>query len=349
MSANSLPISRPHVYATLLLAALNASACAEAPKAEGASVDPQPSMSTQLLAASNSATSKKLSVARFSQQPYGNLCWATCSAMVAAYFNSDSVDRTVDIAQEYAASTEPAKFNVRLPSQDIATSGQLVTRYSSDVSFWYRQSYMTNGTPQTTEFVTQQLPYEVIKTYIDQGDPLIASLPGSISLPGGMHDVVVVGYDERDGAKYVVFNDPWDGNEYEMAFDRFTTTSYVAFYRGAVAPEVPNTSFATAKLLEPSGNPVEIAGYIDPGQELYYYFVTPAYATYTIQTTGLTDTVGTLLADDRKTIVATNDDSNNTFNFSIEWTSGGMRTYYVKVRHFRPNRVGDFGISVRMK
>jgi hypothetical protein len=185
-------------------------------------------------------------------------------------------------------------------------------------------------------------------------------IPGAISLPGGGHVVVVTGYDERSGTPQVIYNDPWDGNEHAMTASAFHTSGYVTFYQGDVEPTLPeppaplNDSFATAKRVAApySSDAIE---HIEPGQELYYTFTAPAYTTYTIKTHGDADTVGTLIADDKATVLAFNDDGQGTDdyqfggNFTINYTSYGMKTYYVKVRLLRRNIAGDYRFSVGMK
>lgn len=41
-----------------------------------------------------------LSVPEQSQYPYNYLCWATSASMIIAYFKGDTVNRTVEIAQD---------------------------------------------------------------------------------------------------------------------------------------------------------------------------------------------------------------------------------------------------------
>ncbi len=302
--------------------------------------------------------STQLRIVNYTQQPYEYLCWAASAAMVVSYFNGDSTDRTLEIAQTYAASTSPAQFN--RPLQTIwapKAQGNVVQSRTEGVSFSAMVSTPSQGgagaMPPSSPI---QLSYEAIRGYVDASFPLVANLLGDVSLPRAGHAVVVKGYAERDQEKYVIFNDPYDGQERLMNYRCFATSGYYGFYTGENSPNIPEppkppepagTSFSTAKTLEVPSSPTPVSATLEPGQEHYYTFMAPAYAKYIIETVGTADTTGALFdAGDTSTVLASDEDSGDESNFQIVRVSAGRRRYYVRVRNAAPSGAGEYGIRV---
>jgi hypothetical protein len=145
--------------------------------------------------------------------------------MVASYFNNDTINRTVPIAQQYWNSTTDYNRPISTDSQDIGTS---VVNNTTGVSFNFTPRSLVGGGSSGPVYFNAQISYETIKTHIDNSYPIIASIYSDLT--GGIHANVVKGYREENGNKYVIVNDPWNGNEYTIDFNDFTTVSYTTFY-----------------------------------------------------------------------------------------------------------------------
>jgi hypothetical protein len=246
--------------------------------------------------------------------------------MVASYFNNDTINRTVPIAQQYWNSTTDYNRPISTDSQDIGTS---VVNNTTGVSFNFTPRSLVGGGSSGPVYFNAQISYETIKTHIDNSYPIIASIYSDLT--GGIHANVVKGYREENGNKYVIVNDPWNGNEYTIDFNDFTTVSYTTFYTGSVPAEStdeiePNNSFETASNSKSTGN-ISISGDVD-----YYSFSTGSSCTYIFETTGTTDTYGELYDSDFN-LIASDDNSGQDNNFKIIKPLPAMKKYYVKVRH----------------
>lgn len=94
-------------------------------------------------------------------------------------------------------------------------------------------------------------------------------------------------------------------------------------------------------------NGPEVQGEIDPAgeQDLYVFRVTTA-GTYTIDTSGTTDTFLSLFGPDSKTtlVAADNDSGPGTLSLLVQDLTVG--TYFIQIRHFSPTGRGPYGVSV---
>jgi hypothetical protein len=237
------------------------------------------------------ARGKELNVIKYTQQPYNWLCWASSYSMIVSYFNNDSVERTIQIGQSQFNSTLASSFNKGLERSERGVTQRILQTYTTGVSFEEHTEYVLYD--DESEFFgdvnapNEQISYEEIKAYIDNSYPICVGLSGDVSLPGGTHAVVVKGYTEQGGIRYVIINDPWNGQEYMMNFKNFKTTDYVTFYTGTNPPVIPpaepipdepNNTFETATTLS-AQNPAHSA-HIDVGDVDYYRFSAPAYCKY---------------------------------------------------------------------
>lgn len=83
------------------------------------------------------------------------------------------------------------------------------------------------------------------------------------------------------------------------------------------------------------------------GEEDLYHFKAAAAGTYTVETSGRTDVVMTLLGPDSQTkLVAEDDDSGAGSNAKIT-ASLKPGDYWVRVRHFRPTGTGSYKLSLK--
>jgi len=118
-----------------------------------------------------------------------------------------------------------------------------------------------------------------------------------------------------------------------------------------------NNSFLSANILPNNTKTVSISGAINQPADADYYMFTPKISgTYTIKTTGSTDTVGYLydnngigngiMRPESKQYLATNDDYYDN-NFSITYNLSAFTTYYIKVTHHisYANR-GDYNLVI---
>ena len=95
-------------------------------------------------------------------------------------------------------------------------------------------------------------------------------------------------------------------------------------------------------------NGAEVPGKIEqPGETDTYEFVANVSGSYTIETSGSTDTFLTLFGPNSQTTVITlDDDSGPSLNSKII-RNLAPGTYYTSIRHYSPTRTGNYGISVR--
>src|SRR5206468_4858429 len=68
--------------------------------------------------------------------------------------------------------------------------------------------------------------------------------------------------------------------------------------------------------------------------EVWYQFDFASAGTWTVGTTGSTDTIGTVYASNGSTVLASNDDAGGTLNFSITLNVPSGGRYYVRVTGF---------------
>lgn len=95
-------------------------------------------------------------------------------------------------------------------------------------------------------------------------------------------------------------------------------------------------------------NGPEILGEINPaGESDLYTFIVPSAGTYTIETSGSTDTFLSLFGPDNQgTFIAQDDDSGSgTLSLLVRALEVGQ--YFVRVRHFSSEGKGPYGIAVR--
>ena len=78
-----------------------------------------------------------------------------------------------------------------------------------------------------------------------------------------------------------------------------------------------------------------------------YTFRATAAATYTIETSGPTDTFLTLFGPNSETTVIARDDDSGPDLLSRIAEPLEAATYYVRVRHYSPTRTGPYSVQVR--
>ena len=137
-----------------------------------------------------------------------NLCWATSTAMIVAFYLEDEVDRTLDIALHVANSTgtyynQPRRW---VSSDNVGIDG---------ITLRQRQSPGTLTEREIRAEIAAENPFGVLyRGYIIQYD-------GSKDEKKSGHWVVVTGYRIEDGNFYVVYNDPLNDGPNERSFDDF--------------------------------------------------------------------------------------------------------------------------------
>ena len=112
-------------------------------------------------------------------------------------------------------------------------------------------------------------------------------------------------------------------------------------------PGTPAPDGAEAGTLLTMGADATPANIGAPGEVDLFRFDVPAFGTYTVLSTGPSDTVMTVFGPNNPNAeVASDDDGGQNFNAQITRTlSAG--TYYVRVRLFNPARTGSYAILVR--
>ena len=112
--------------------------------------------------------------------------------------------------------------------------------------------------------------------------------------------------------------------------------------RGGGGTDDHGNTFATATL---AAIPSTTAGELEEGDDRDYFLVAADRATsITVETTGFTDTYGTLF-DDNEGLLIEDDDSGSGVNFRIE-TDVAAGDYYIEVRGYANNRQGRYQLSV---
>lgn len=145
-----------------------------------------------------------VNVLPYSQQPYDNLCWATCASMVTSYFKDDYVDRKLDYAKFWFPSVLYPSFNQ--PGTDIQISASIF----SDTGIVGKSTYSS-------------LSFNDIMADIDAGKPIVAYIDWNGSHIG--HFLVIRGYRYQTSPyiREIEINDPWDGKVYTYDYDYFLT------------------------------------------------------------------------------------------------------------------------------
>ncbi|MDP4183332.1 MAG: LamG-like jellyroll fold domain-containing protein [Bacillota bacterium] len=151
-----------------------------------------------------------LNVRAYTQQPYGNLCWATSIAMIVSYFNDDVNNYRDAIAQDYTHST--TNFDVAAPGS------------GADLAIHYVNSYCgINGTNHTSS-----ISFADVKTQIGRRGPIYSRIgwkDGSGNLTGNGHVHAMKGYYESGSTQGVYINDPSDGAEHYYSYSGYVSNS----------------------------------------------------------------------------------------------------------------------------
>lgn len=141
-----------------------------------------------------------LNVPIYTQQPYGNLCWATSTAMVISYLKKDTIDRTVTIAQQQWGNT-----NFNKGGGDI---GRFMKDYTGKVTTWYFGKTCSATT---------------IRDQLMRGEPMIIAINWK---PGpGVHCIVIKSIEIFENPVYhtvqttVKVNDPGNGTENSYSYE----------------------------------------------------------------------------------------------------------------------------------
>lgn len=296
------------------------------------------------------ARGKCLPVINYNQQPYNWLCWASCSAMVTSYFNSDSINRTVPIAKSIHNGYYPSEFNKVVFGSSSA--GQGVVQNILGLSYTAHDP-VTNGQTGDSSMTTNaavKLPYAWVKDYIQAGYPIIVNLSSNTSITGGGHAVVLKGFTEIAGIQYVILNDPWNGQESTIKYENLGVSSYTTFNYGTPV-ELSNDSLETATPVSSFG---EITASIEsPGDVDYYCFSTQGLTAVDIETIGTIDTIGELYKSKSANSISdmellkADDDSGEGANFKITNILLGKTNYYIKVSHKSSTATGSYKLKIQ--
>lgn len=154
------------------------------------------SVSTLQQSPSLAGTYYYLGVPNYNQQPYNQLCWATTASMIISYFNGDSVDRKVTIAQSYFGS------NFNQPGYDYMIRNPINS---------YTGRYGT---------ITGAVSYSTVQSQINNGRPIATMI---FWTSGGGHALVCRGY--YPDYNYILINDPWDGQTYWYDYSYYVSNS----------------------------------------------------------------------------------------------------------------------------
>ena len=153
-----------------------------------------------------------------------------------------------------------------------------------------------------------------------------------------------------DAAARRLTGTPTEAGSYAMSYtvtdaDGDQYTFYFTIAVGGGDADDQGDTFDTATIVSiPSTTQGELEAGKEDGDRDYFRLVVAAATTLTVETTGRTDTYGTLF-DGSRTQLATNDDGGSGTNFRIErQVSAG--TYYVEVRGFLPSRTGRYELRV---
>jgi hypothetical protein len=292
------------------------------------------------------AMGKCLKVPQFLQLPYDNLCWATTAAMAVSYFNNDTINRTVDIAEDIAISrsssfsqlygpnyyTYPSVFN--MPAL-LLDSGVGVKLYRPDLDIITYE----NPSFATTEYSPSL--NTIIKS-INHGYPVMVKVPNAA---GGNHMLIIKGYKQCYNGMNIIYNDPLDGQEHMSV--NYGTRAYTTFYPRYNDLEPNNTQEDSDHIHfdYPIQGSIEKAGDVD-----FYKFMAGPNITYILETTGTTDTYGELY-DYNGNLIQSADNGGEGTNFKIEChldpspPTLPYKYYYIKVRH-SSNGTGNYTLNI---
>ncbi len=143
----------------------------------------------------------------YSQGTYHNLSWAAATAMFISYCNRDTIDRTLDLARDYAANEE--RFDVTPPGSSVPE----LIRYLG------KHSRCRAGEQPGL------LMWEELKVEIQRGHPIYARVDYwdlDMQLTGEGYVAVIRGYDERHFASILVYY-PGLGEERWELWNYFAT------------------------------------------------------------------------------------------------------------------------------
>ncbi|SFR69802.1 pre-peptidase C-terminal domain-containing protein [Anaeromicropila populeti] len=278
------------------------------------------------------ARGKCLSVPQYLQLPYDMVCWATASSMAIAYFNNDTLDRTVMIAKDCArtwyAGTEalygadyytyPSVFNQPAHLLNCGSYINASTAFDVEVSVWEN---MSSDPRDSTSY--SYSTNELIKS-INSGYPIIVKVQNSA---GGNHCLIVKGYKYDANGLNVIYNDPLDGQEHISV--AVYPLGYVTFYPTDKDLEPNDTTDVAIHL----SSDTSIQGSIGKtGDVDCYRFSAAMNDHYTLETTGTTDTYAELY-DSNGNLIASADAGGEGSNFKIQCHLAPYQTYYLKVSH----------------
>jgi hypothetical protein len=296
----------------------------------------------------NVTRGKTLPVVNYSQQPYDKLCWATAASMAKSYLLDDDANRTVEFARYYNGQY-PYQFNI---DGAIGSATAATLRYT--------EGFKTIGvTPyQYRQDIYGSVQFGEIAKTTDMSAPIIFLT--------SKHFVVVKGYSyQKDGinGEYIIYNDPWDGQEHICTFSNFGYREYAYFIPtpAANAETETNDSFITSNSIyldNETVSSIESEGDVD-----YYRFSSNRTGNFTIETSGDTDTVGYLYKGNDTTTAASNptsgheviysdlefmtqdDNSGTNGNCKINVNLTAYRCYYIKIKHASNSGTGNYKIK----
>ena len=151
-------------------------------------------------------------------------------------------------------------------------------------------------------------------------------------------------FDRQNNVEQVVWEDLPAGN-----VDIIVRAHNIPFFAQSYALAIRIEGEAQpSQALELDINGAEVLGEINPAAEsdLYTFSVTTA-GTYTIETSGTTDTFLSLFGPDSETTLIASDDDSGPGLLSLLVQELAVGQYFVQVRHFSPTGTGAYGISVR--
>ncbi|ADL50676.1 papain-like cysteine protease family protein [Clostridium cellulovorans] len=293
------------------------------------------------------AKGKCLNVPQYLQLPYDMLCWASSTSMAISYFNHDTIDRTLEIAQnrakiDYASSESlygpdyykyPSVFNQ--PHELINCSEYIDPSITPNVRV--RPYYLE---PQKA-YSCGYTKAELIES-IDKGYPILAKISNG---HGGAHVIVLKGYmEDTNGVINTIYNDPLDGQEHIIP--DVSPLTCVTFYPASPLPtdnEPVNNTLSDAL---PLTNDQTVQGSIGQVGDVDFYkfsFGNSANHQCIFETTGTTDTYGEVY-DINGNLIASADNGGEGNNFKIQFTSPAYTQYYVKVTH-SSNGTGSYTLN----
>jgi hypothetical protein len=281
------------------------------------------------------AQGKCLQVPQYLQLPYDQLCWATSGSMAISYFNHDTINRTLEIAQS-RAKTDFADLKAiygekyyMYPSV-FNQPGELVdcSKYT-DPSIGLQAGIRTNtNADPRIDYHCGYTDSELMKC-IDHDYPILVLMQNA---KGGSHSLILKGYKYDSNGLNIIYNDPLDGQEHMVAHDVLRIFGYETFYYSSGTDNEPNNTMADYNDLGPNNSVQGNIGY--SGDVDFYEFKYSNGPTHkcVIETTGTTDTYGELYDIHGNPVPsAVNVSQDN--NFKIEFTANPYECYYIKVSH----------------